>query len=111
MTNFRWWRLQTITRSVFDYPKRKVTGVEGVLGPSIERNFVKDTSRNCDGGHAGEGSPELDEHGLEGQAVRELELFEVPPRCADELGRPRSALEPLERTVLLQHRRAVRVHE
>jgi len=41
MTNFRWWRLQTITRSVFDYPKRKVTGVEGVLGPSIERNFVK----------------------------------------------------------------------
>jgi hypothetical protein len=41
MTNFGWWRLQTITRSLFDYPKRKVTGVESVLGPSIERNFVK----------------------------------------------------------------------
>jgi hypothetical protein len=33
--------VQTITRSLFDYPKRKVTGVESVLGPSIERNFVK----------------------------------------------------------------------
>ena len=28
-------------RSLFDYPKRKVAGVESVLGPSIERNFVK----------------------------------------------------------------------
>ena len=41
MTNFRWWRLQTIARSAFDYPKRKVAGVENVLAPSIERNFVK----------------------------------------------------------------------
>jgi hypothetical protein len=41
MTNFRWWRLQTIARSAFDYPKRKVTGVESVLAPSIERNFVR----------------------------------------------------------------------
>lgn len=41
MTNMRWWRLQTIARSVFDYPKRKVAGVEGLLGPSIERNFVR----------------------------------------------------------------------
>ena len=36
-----WWRLQTLSRSLFDYPKRKVLGVESVLGPSIERNFVK----------------------------------------------------------------------
>jgi len=41
MTSMRWWRLQTIMRSVFDYPKRKVAGVESVLAPSIERNFVK----------------------------------------------------------------------
>ena len=41
MTSMRWWRLQTITRSLFDYPKRKVAGVESVLAPSIERNFVK----------------------------------------------------------------------
>lgn len=41
MTNFRWWRLQQIARSAFDYPKRKVAGVESVLAPSIERNFVK----------------------------------------------------------------------
>ena len=41
MTNFRWWRLQTIARSAFDYPRRKVAGVDSVLAPSIERNFVK----------------------------------------------------------------------
>ena len=41
MTGMRWWRLQTITRSLFDYPKRKVAGVDGVLAPSIERNFVR----------------------------------------------------------------------
>jgi hypothetical protein len=41
MTSVRWWRLQTILRSIFDYPKRKVAGVEGVLAPSIERNFVR----------------------------------------------------------------------
>ena len=31
----------TSCRSLFDYPTRKVRGVESVLGPSIERNFVK----------------------------------------------------------------------
>jgi hypothetical protein len=41
LANLRWWRLQTIGRSLFDYPKRKVRGVDSVLGPSIERNFVK----------------------------------------------------------------------
>lgn len=40
LTHLRWWRLQTIGRSLFDYPKRKVMGVESVLAPSIERNFV-----------------------------------------------------------------------
>jgi hypothetical protein len=41
LANLGWWRLQTLSRSLFDYPKRKVLGVESVLGPSIERNFVK----------------------------------------------------------------------
>ena len=41
LAKLRWWRLQTLVRSLFDYPKRKVLGVESVLGPSIERNFVK----------------------------------------------------------------------
>jgi hypothetical protein len=41
LTSARWWRLQTLFRSFFDYPKRKVRGVDSVLAPSIERNFVK----------------------------------------------------------------------
>ncbi len=40
MARARWWRLQTLSRNFFDYPKRKVRGVESVIGPSIERNFV-----------------------------------------------------------------------
>jgi hypothetical protein len=41
LANLGWWRVQTLCRSLFDYPTRKVRGVENVLGPSIERNFVK----------------------------------------------------------------------
>jgi len=41
LTRARWWRLHTLSRGFFDYPKRKVRGVESVIGPSIERNFVK----------------------------------------------------------------------
>lgn len=32
-------------RILFDYPRRKVRGVESVVGPSIERNFVHPASR------------------------------------------------------------------
>lgn len=32
-------------RILFDYPRRKVRGVETVIGPSIERNFVASASR------------------------------------------------------------------
>ncbi|MFI5000702.1 MAG: hypothetical protein ACHQK9_12555 [Reyranellales bacterium] len=32
-------------RTKFDYPRRKVRGVESVIGPSIERNFVEPASR------------------------------------------------------------------
>ncbi len=32
-------------RILFDYPQRKVRGVESVIGPSIERNFVASASR------------------------------------------------------------------
>ncbi|MFO1157376.1 MAG: hypothetical protein U1E60_00915 [Reyranellaceae bacterium] len=39
--SLRWWRWQTLARSTFDYPKRKVRGIESVLAPSIERHFVK----------------------------------------------------------------------
>ena len=41
LAKLRWWRVQTLCRSLFDYPTRKVPGVESVHGPSIERNFVK----------------------------------------------------------------------
>lgn len=37
----RWWRMLTVTRGIFNYPKRKVRGVESVVAPSIECNFVK----------------------------------------------------------------------
>lgn len=39
--SMRWWRWQTLSRGFFDYPRRKVRGVESVLAPSIERHFVK----------------------------------------------------------------------
>ena len=29
-----------ILRSIFDYPRRKIVGVDSVVGPSFERNFV-----------------------------------------------------------------------
>jgi len=32
-------------RTIFDYPRRKVRGVESVVGRSIERNFVQPASR------------------------------------------------------------------
>jgi hypothetical protein len=41
LTRARWWRLHTLCRGYFDYPKRKVRGVESVIGHSIERNFIK----------------------------------------------------------------------
>ena len=32
-------------RTAFDYPRRKVRGVDSVIGPSIEKNFVRPASR------------------------------------------------------------------
>jgi hypothetical protein len=32
-------------RTAFDYPRRRIRGIDSVLGPSIERNFVKPASR------------------------------------------------------------------
>ncbi len=32
-------------RRLFDYPRRKVRGVDSVIGPSIERNFVQPGER------------------------------------------------------------------
>ncbi len=40
-----WPRLQTFLRTSFDYPRRRVRGVESVLGPSVERNFAKPARR------------------------------------------------------------------
>ncbi|HTR83027.1 MAG TPA: hypothetical protein VMI56_01015 [Reyranella sp.] len=36
-------------RTSFDYPRRKIRGVESILGPSIERNFVLPASRWAQG--------------------------------------------------------------
>ena len=41
LTRARWWRLLTLSRAYFDYPRRKVRGIKGVVGPSFEHNFVK----------------------------------------------------------------------
>jgi hypothetical protein len=32
-------------RTTFDYPRRRVRGVASVVGPSIEKNFVRPASR------------------------------------------------------------------
>lgn len=40
LTRARWWRLHSLARSHFDYPRRKVRGIDNVLGLSFERNFV-----------------------------------------------------------------------
>jgi hypothetical protein len=32
-------------RIMFDYPRRRIRGVDSVIGPSIERNFVAPASR------------------------------------------------------------------
>lgn len=37
----RWWRLLALARIAFDYPQRKVRGVDSVIAPSIERHFLK----------------------------------------------------------------------
>ena len=37
----RWWRLLALARIAFDYPRRKVRGVDSVIAPSIERHFLK----------------------------------------------------------------------
>ena len=41
LTRLRWWRLQTMLRGHFDFPRRKVRGVEALTAPSIERKFVR----------------------------------------------------------------------
>ncbi|HEY4166111.1 MAG TPA: hypothetical protein VGM96_05020 [Reyranella sp.] len=45
-------------RILFDYPRRKVRGVESVVGPSIERNFVASASRWAQGGKPPPWQPE-----------------------------------------------------
>lgn len=40
LTRARWWRLHSLARSHFNYPKRKIRGIDNVLGLSFERNFV-----------------------------------------------------------------------
>ena len=69
LARLRWWRLQTLSRGYFDYPKRKVRGVEGVLAPSIERHFVMPAEQWTKGA-----APELDQPeswGLGDQALEE----------------------------------------
>jgi len=39
------WKAAHRARTSFDYPRRKIAGVDSVVGPSIERNFVEPASR------------------------------------------------------------------
>jgi hypothetical protein len=67
--SMRWWRWQTLSRGFFDYPRRKVRGVESVLAPSIERHFVKPAEQWAQGA-----PPELhqpDDWGLGDHALEE----------------------------------------
>lgn len=82
MTSMRWWRLQTITRSLFDYPKRKVAGVEGVLAPSIERNFVRRAEQWAHGVTPDLGQPE--KWGLADASLDERLLCRAAWHASDE---------------------------
>jgi hypothetical protein len=72
LANLRWWRLQTIGRSLFDYPKRKVRGVESILGPSIEYNFLRRAEEWAHGATPQLSKPE--DWGLAGEPLEELVL-------------------------------------
>ena len=45
-------------RTLFDYPRRRIRGVDSVLGPSIERNFVKPARRWTEGAYPIPSQPE-----------------------------------------------------
>ncbi|HTE81425.1 MAG TPA: hypothetical protein VK634_12110, partial [Reyranella sp.] len=60
------------TRVLFDYPRRKIRGVESVIGPSIERNFVKPASCWAAGAAFQPSQPE--NWGLAGVALEERTL-------------------------------------
>jgi hypothetical protein len=40
----QWYRAQHLSRMYLDYPRRKVRGVESILGPSIERSLARPAS-------------------------------------------------------------------
>ena len=67
--NAHWPRLRYLSRMFFDYPKRKVRGVEGVIAPSFEHNFVKRAERWARGAVPQIGQPE--NWGLEDQPLEE----------------------------------------
>jgi hypothetical protein len=72
LANLRWWRLQTIGRSLFDYPKRKVRGVDSVLAPSIEHNFLRRAEEWAHGATPQLSQPE--DWGLADERLEELVL-------------------------------------
>jgi len=45
-------------RTAFDYPRRRVHGVDSVLGPSIERNFLRDATTWARGATPSQTQPE-----------------------------------------------------
>ena len=59
-------------RTRFDYPRRKVLGIDSVLGPSIERNFVQPASSWALGGIPIPTQPE--DWGLAGEPLEERVL-------------------------------------
>ena len=53
-----WRKLQHLARTNLDYPRRRVRGIDSVIGPSVERNFVKPAQRWARGIVPGSMSPE-----------------------------------------------------
>jgi hypothetical protein len=70
-----------VARTLFDYPRRKMLGVESVVGPSIERNFVQPASRWARGELPEPTQPE--NWGLAGEPLEERMLCYADWSAAD----------------------------
>ena len=45
LAHANWPEVRNLSRMMFNYPKRRVRGVDSIIAPSIERNFVKRAER------------------------------------------------------------------
>ncbi len=100
------------SRTWLNYPRRIVHGVDSLVGPSIERNFVQPASRWALGGYSADPAGKL------GTGMRRWQNVSLPGRMADRQvrqpqlsaaarpfsGRPRLGYEKLPTAVDRHHR-------